>query len=84
MAAWGGRDAVVLRLISLRADVTTQDPFGRTAACFAFDRNHAAALDMLLNVRSKGGWTLLIDAAYGGATECVKVLLKRGRGAPSM
>jgi hypothetical protein len=85
LAALKEHDAVVARLLGLRADVGLRDDVhGLTAAHCACYRNRASSLGLLLdagssiNARSSCGQTPLIVAAHNGATDCVKLLLARG------
>ena len=84
LAAWKGHDAMVARLIELGADVGLSDLRGHKAVHWAGTGRRASTLGLLLdagaslNMKDDHGFTPLIDAAYSGATDCVKLLLARG------
>ena len=85
LVAWKGHDTVVKRLIELGADIGLSDAsWGEQAPHWACKGRRASTLGLLLaagasfNVRSNDGGTPLMNAAFNGATDCVKLLLARG------
>ena len=85
LAAWRGHDAVVSRLLALGADMEMHSRSGMTAAHLACKADRASTLALLLdagaliNYRGGTSWTPLMTAAASGATDCVALLIARGR-----
>ena len=78
LAAREGHTAIVERLLAAGADVNAKDYAGNTALILAADRGHTAIVKLLLeegaDVNANGSYAL-IDAAEGGWTDIVELLL---------
>lgn len=73
---------VAVLLLKNGAKPDQRNENGQTAICFAANENDAALVTLLLDLGAdiNGGtsWTPLMDAAYNGQIDMVKLLLKRG------
>jgi ankyrin repeat protein len=84
LAVWHQREALVRKLLELRADVNHQDEDGDSSVHGAAWFGNARILDELLeaganpNLKNKLGGTALMWAASYGQDEAVQTLLRRG------
>lgn len=78
-----GHSVAVYRLLEAGADISAQDPSGRTALCVAAEAGHEAIVRILLEKGAKisadsFGWTALHTAAEAGHEAVVRVFLEEG------